>query len=306
MNFVNLIELALGATLRMSTPLFLASLGGIFASRSGIMALGLEGMISVGAFSAVLGSYIFGNGVIGILTGVLVGALVGVFNAWLCIKYHVNHVIAGLGVNMMVAALTSILLQVIWNSSSNSPKVASVRHITVPVLSEIPVAGALFTNQSVVTYLGILIIPLVWCVLFKTVFGVRVRVIGNNPYSASTAGVNVNRYKYTAMFICGAFAGLAGAYLSVCQLDLFMESMSAERGYISNVICALGAYNPIGIFLASIFFGFADAGQIFLKDTNIPPQLMRTLPYIATLIALMVVKNKSGAAMFVGKHFDER
>lgn len=301
-----MMELTLGATLRMSTPLLLAALGGMFATRSGIMALGLEGMISAGAFSAVLGSYLFNSGPAGILIGVSVGAGVGIFNAWLCIKYHVNHVIAGLGINMSVAALTAILLQVIWNSSSNSPKVAAVPHITVPFLSDIPILGALFTNQSVVTFFGVVIIPAVWFILFKTVFGMRIRVIGNNPYTASTAGVNVNRYKYTAMFICGGFAGLAGSYLSLCQLNLFMEGISAERGYIANVICALGASNPIGILIASIFFGFADAGQLFLQDMNIPSQLIRTIPYVATLIALMLVKNKNSGSLFVGQHFDER
>lgn len=303
---LNMIELTVGAMLRMSTPLLLAALGGMFASRSGIMALGLEGMILSGAFFSVWGSYITNNGVLGILIGMLAAVLVSLCNAWLCIKYHVNHVIAGLGINMSVTALTAILLQMIWNTSSNSPQVASVPHITVPILSEIPGIGTLFSNQSVVTYLGILLVPIVWYVMFQSVFGMRVRVIGNNPYSASTAGVNVNRYKYAAMTICGAFAGLAGAYLSLCQLNLFTEGMSAERGYIANVICALGASNPFGILAASLFFGLADAAQIVLEEANIPSQLIRTLPYVATLIALMVVKNSNSTAMFVGKHFDER
>ena len=119
----------------------------------------------------------------------------------------------------------------------------------------------------------------------------RVRIIGNNPYVASTAGVRVKRYKYECMLFCGILSGLAGAFLSVCQMNMFVEGMSSERGYISNVICALGSSNPAGILGASFLFGLADAVQLSLQDMNIPSQLLRTLPYCVTVIALMFVRG---------------
>ena len=305
MNILGFIEMTLSAALRMSTPLLLASVGSMFASRCGIMPLGVEGMISLGAFSAVFGSYVSGDPTLGLLCGMAAAALLALLNAWLCIRYHVNHIIGGLGLNMFVDALIGILLQILWQSSANSPTVTSIKGLSLPALADIPLIGALFDGQFAVTYLAILSIPLIWFLLFRTKFGLRVRVIGNNPYVASTSGIRVNRYKYVSMLLCGLMAGLAGAFLSVCQMNKFVEGMSSERGYISNVICALGSNNPIGILAASFFFGLTDAAQLALQDLNIPSQLLRTLPYCVTILALMVVRGNRGVATFEGKHFEE-
>ena len=165
--------------------------------------------------------------------------------------------------------------------------------------------GALFSGQFLVTYIAILLVPLTWFLMFRTKFGMRVRIIGNNPYVASTSGIQVNRYKYMCMLLCGILAGLAGAFLSVCQMNMFVEGMSSERGYISNVICALGSSNPVGILAASLFFGLAEAAQLSLQDLNIPSQLLRMLPYCVTVIALVFVRGNRGVAAFEGKHFEE-
>lgn len=305
MDILKLIEMTLSATLRMATPLLLASVGGMFASRCGIMPLGVEGMITIGAFSAVFGSYFTANPWIGLLLGMTVSAALALLNAWLCIRFHVNHIIGGLGLNMLVAAVVGIFLQTLWGSATNSPPVESVKGLDLPFLADIPLVGALFSGQFLVTYIAILLVPLTWFLMFRTKFGMRVRIIGNNPYVASTAGVQVNRYKYMCMLLCGILAGLAGAFLSICQMNMFVEGMSSERGYISNVICALGSSNPVGILAASVLFGLADAAQLSLQDLNIPSQLLRMLPYCVTVIALMFVKGNQGVAAFEGKHFEE-
>lgn len=305
MDILKLIEMTLSATLRMATPLLLASVGGMFASRCGIMPLGVEGMITIGAFSAVVGSHVTANPWLGLLLGVTASAAMALLNGWLCIRFHVNHIIGGLGLNMLAAAIVGIFLQTLWGSATNSPPVMSIKGLDLPFLADIPLVGALFSGQFLVTYIAILLVPLTWFLMFCTKFGMRVRIIGNNPYVASTSGIQVNRYKYMCMLLCGILAGLAGAFLSICQMNMFVEGMSAQRGYISNVICALGSSNPAGILAASLFFGMADAAQLSLQDLNIPTQLLRMLPYCVTVIALMFVKGNRGMAAFEGKHFEE-
>ena len=305
MDILKLLEMTLSATLRMGTPLLLASVGGMFASRCGIMPLGVEGMITIGAFSAVVGSHLTANPWLGLLMGISASTALALLNGWLCIRCHVNHIIGGLGLNMLVAALVGIFLQTMWGSSTNSPPVASIKGLDLPLLADIPLVGALFTGQFLVTYLAILLVPLTWFLMFRTKFGMRVRIIGNNPYVASTSGIRVNRYKYMCMLLCGILAGLAGAFLSVCQMNMFVEGMSSDRGYISNVICALSSSNPAGILGASLLFGLADAAQLSLQDLNIPSQLLRMLPYCVTVVALMFVRGNRGMAAFEGKHFEE-
>ena len=305
MDILKLIEMTLSATLRMSTPLLLASVGGMFASRCGIMPLGVEGMITIGAFSAVVGSHFTASPLLGLLLGVTVAAALALLNGWLCIRFHVNHIIGGLGLNMLVAAVVGIFLQTLWGSSTNSPPVMSIQGLDLPFLADIPLIGGLFSGQFLMTYIAILLVPLTWFLMFCTKFGMRVRIIGNNPYVASTSGIQVNRYKYMCMLLCGILAGLAGAFLSICQMDMFVEGMSAQRGYISNVICALGSSNPAGILAASLLFGLADAAQLSLQDLNIPNQILRMLPYCVTILALMFVRGNRGMAAFEGKHFEE-
>lgn len=305
MDILQLLEMTLSATLRMSTPLLLASMASMFSSRCGIMPLGVEGMITLGAFSSVVGSYMTGNAWLGLLTGVTASAALALLNAWLCICCHVNHIIGGLGLNMLVTALVGIFLQTLWGSSTNSPQVSSISGLDLPFMSDVPLVGALFDGQFALTYIAVLFVPLTWFLMFRTKFGMRVRIIGNNPYVASTSGIRVNRYKYMCMLICGILSGLAGAFLSICQMNMFVEGMSSERGYISNVICALGSSNPVGILGASLFFGLADAAQLSLQDMNIPSQLLRTLPYCVTVIALMFVRGNKGVAAFEGRHFEE-
>ena len=168
-------------------------------------------------------------------------------NAWLCICCHVNHIIGGLGLNMLVNALVGIFLQTLWGSATNSPQVASVSGLDLPFLAEIPLIGAFFDGQFALTYLAVLLVPLTWFLMFRTRFGMRVRIIGNNPYVASTAGVRVKRYKYECMLFCGILSGLAGG-VSLRLPDEYVcgRDVVGER-YISNVICALGSSNPAGI-----------------------------------------------------------
>jgi len=262
----------LTATVSMSVPLIFASVGGVYSVRSGIMALGLESMMMTGAFTAVVGAYYTGNVWIGILCGMSGGALLGLLHGLLSVRYKVNQVISGIGLNLLALAATTLLMQLLWGTKGNSPQVPSV--------------GIYIGGLSVLVYVMIVVVIVAWLVLFKTRFGLRLRTVGENPKAASTVGLRVHAIKYTGVLICGTLAGLGGAYLSLDHMDMFVRDMTAGRGYIAVVITILARYNPISVVFCALVFGFCDAVQIYLQGQGIPSQLIQMLPYVVTLLVL--------------------
>lgn len=275
-NFVSI----LSSTVIMAIPLIFASVGGAFSVRSGVMALGLESMMMCGAFFAVIGSFYSGNVVVGFLSGVLGGMLIALFHAVLCIRYRMNQVISGVGLNLLATAATTLLLQVIWGSKGASEIVVS---LDKKVGGNIPI----IQDQSVNFFLMIVVVILGWIILFKTRYGLRLRMVGENPKAASAVGLHVHALKYSGVLICGACAGYGGAYLSIDHLNVFVRGMTAGRGYIAVAITILGRYNPLGIVFCALLFGFCDAVQIYLQGQGIPSQLVQMIPYIVTLIVLV-------------------
>ena len=293
------IESLLLTTLRMSIPLVIAAMGGIFATRSGMMAMGLESMMLFGAFGAVWCSYLTGNVFLGFLTGVLFGMVFGLTYAVLTIRFRVNQVIGGIALNLFTVACTTVLMQFVWGNAGNSPAVNSLEgSVNIGILAEIPVIGPVLSGMSINFYIAILLIAATTFVMFHTCFGLRLRMIGENPTAASTLGIKVRGYKYLAMLICGALAGFAGAYLSIDQLNMFSKDMIAGKGYIVVVMLALGKYNPVGAALAALLFGFSDALQINLQQMfSVPAQLVQMLPYIVTILVItFAVRHVKGPA----------
>lgn len=304
MELLNQIPGILSSMLFMSIPLILASLGGTFSVRSGIMALGLESMILTGAFTAVVGSHFSGNAWIGFMCGIIGGMIFGICHGVLCIRYKVNQVISGIGLNLLAVAITTLLMQVIWGSKGSSDSVASIQ-IRLTFLKDIPFIGPILSKQSIILIFTLVLVGISWYLLFKTPFGLRLRMVGENPKAASSVGIPVKRMKYVGVIICGALAGMAGAYLSIDNLNLFVRDMSASRGYIAMAIAILSRYNPLGVLICGGLFGLCDAIQIYAQGYGIPSQLVQMIPYIVTLIVLTVgVKNIQPPAG-VGKHEDE-
>ena len=225
------------STLSMSVPLVLAALGGVLSVRSGVMALGLESMMTMGAFCGVLGSYYTGNVFAGLLTGMAGGALFGLAHAVLCVRYKVNQVISGIGLNLLSVAATTLLMQLLWDNKGSSPQVASIN------------AGVF---ASPITYIMLFAVIAEYVVLFKTRFGLRLRMVGENPKAAASVGLAVHRIKYIGVVACGVLAGLGGAYLSIDHLDLYVRDMSAGRGYIAVAIMILAKYNPVRVLFLSL------------------------------------------------------
>lgn len=300
-NILNIIY----TTLTISIPLILAALGGMISVRAGIMALGLEGMVLAGAFGAAVGSHFGGNPYWGIVGALLIGGFIGLMHGVLCVKFKVNQVISGIGLNLLTSAGTSMFLQRIWNSRGASGEVAQLPKVKIEAIKDIPVIGTIFASQSILFYTTIILVVVLWVVMYKTVVGLRLRMVGENPKAAATLGIDVNKYKYVSVVLCGMLAGLAGAFLSIDYLASFSREMSAGRGYIAVVITILGGYHPIGILLAGWMFGFAQAMQITLQGAGIPTQFVQMIPYVVTLIVLVFGVKYVVGPQGVGKNYDD-
>lgn len=250
-------------TLRMAIPLILASIGSVICERSGIINLGIEGMMLMGAIGAVMGTAFTSVPWLGVALAIIMGGLFGLLHAVLCIKYHTNQAVSGVGINIFASGL-----------------------------SKIPVLGALFTNQSPYLYITLFIVFISWYIMFKTKAGLRLRTIGDHPKAAATAGVNVKKYRYVSVILCGMLCGLAGSYLSIVQSNLFVKEMVAGRGYIALAATIFGGWNPLGSFFASLLFAFSQAIRIIM-EFDIPEQFLQMLPYVLTMIVLVLAGGKS-------------
>ncbi|GAA0251411.1 ABC transporter permease [Muricomes sp. OA1] len=279
-------------TLRMAIPLILASIGSVICERSGIINLGIEGMMLAGALGAVIGTSIFQSPWMGTLAAILMGGVFGLIHAVLCIRYHTNQAVSGVGINIFASGLTIVLCKAIWDKEGLSGEVAQIPTVTVPLLHKIPVIGPLFEEQSPYLYITILIVAISWYVMYRTKVGLRLRTIGDHPKAASTAGVDVTKYRYVAVIVCGMLCGLSGSFLSIVQNNLFVKEMVAGRGYIALAATIFGGWNPLGSFWASMLFAFSQALRITL-DLNIPEQFLQMLPYLLTMFVLILAGGKA-------------
>jgi len=293
----------LSSTLRISIPIAFAALGAIFCERVGIVNIGLEGMMLGGAFAGVWGSHLTGSPYIGLLFAMFAGALFGLIHAVLTIQFKTDHIISGLGINLLSLGLTTVLMENIWGNRGRSGLVTGLGNVKIPGLVDIPVIGPILGNTTILLYLLIVCVIVAWIVLYKTVFGLRVRVIGDNPKVADSLGINVYMMQYIGVILCGVLAGLGGAYLSIGDINMFSRDMTAGRGYIALAALIFGGWNPFGVFGASLLFGFAQALQIRLQVVNIPVQFVEMLPYLVTILVLIFYRSRSRGPIAAGKHF---
>ncbi len=289
------------SALRLATPIALAAMGGTFSERAGIINIGLEGMLLASAFAGVLGSFLTGSALVGVLLAVVAGALTAAVFSFFTVELKANHVVAGVGVNILALGLTTWLMQVIWGSRGTSPDVNGVPTIRIPGLERVPVLGELFGETSPFLYVMLLLVGGAWVLLFKTPFGLRIRMTGEHPEAADTLGINVRFVKHFSVILGGAVTGVGGAYLSLGHLSWFSMNMSAGRGYMALAANIFGQWNPIGGLGASFLFSFADAVQIRLQgvDMALPHNLIQMLPYVLTIVVLAgaVVKSRPPAAL---------
>ena len=279
----------LARTLALATPIALCGVGGLFGERSGISNIGLEGTMVFGAFAAVLGSYYTGNPWLGLLMGALAGTLISLLHAYFCISLAVNHSVVGLAVNILASSVTIYLSSLIFRNKGFTPNVAKLANVSIPGLRRIPGIGPLFTDLSPITLVAVMFVIAASYLLFHTRFGLHVMACGEAPKAAHVMSVKVKRTQYLAVMLGGLTCGLGGAYLSISYLSQFVRDMVAGRGFIAIAAILIGRYHPIGILLAALFFGFADALQMSLQGTvTIPHELIQCIPYLLTIIAVSI------------------
>jgi ABC-type uncharacterized transport system permease subunit len=307
----------LASTLRLSVPIALAALGGIFSEKSGVINIGLEGLLIISAFSAVYAVDITGSLLIGFTAGVISSTLLAVMFAVVCIEFRADQIIAGLAVWLIALGLAPFLAQVVYGGP-NSPSVQTVPGLTdvvepIPVLSdvllalaEIPFFGALF-DADVTAYLMFLAVAAAWVTLYRTQFGQWVVASGENPKALDTAGVSVSRVRYAAIIISGILSGLGGASLSL-GLGQFTgngPTMVNGKGFIAIVAYLFGNYNPIGAFLSTLLFAGLQAMQVGLQIINVgvPNQLIRIIPFVVVIIVLALV-GRTRLPSAAGDHYE--
>ena len=295
----------LTATLRISPPIVLASIGGAYSERSGIINIGLEGMILMGAFAGVVTTHYVGNPWVGVLAAVIAGGALGLLHAVLCIQFKANQVVSGVGVNILSLGLTTLLLQVIWGNRGASDSVTGLKPLHLPVIGDIHVVGDIIGNQNPLVYIMLVIVVVAWLVMFRTPLGLRIRAVGEHPEAADTVGIHVHKIQYMCVTVSGMLSGLGGAYLSLGWLNLFSQNMSAGRGFIALAANIFGKWNPAGTFGASLLFSFTDALQMKLQGVGIPIQFIQMIPYILTILVLASAVKRSVAPAAIGKHYEK-
>ncbi len=278
------------ATFRAATPLIITAIGGLIAERSGIINIALEGKMLMGAFAAVVVSYYTGNPWLGVIGAIVAGGVMALIHGIVSIKYKANQVVSGTAINILAGGLTVFLLQIMFGVAGTSPQVR-----------KLPTWGIFHP----IVYFAIALVGITHLVLYYTPWGLRVRAIGEHPSAADTVGINVIRMRYICVVISGMLAGLAGAALSLGDLNVFVKGMTAGRGFISLAAMIFGKWTPIGAFGASLLFGFADALQMRLQGIGVPSQLVQMIPYIFTMVALAGFVGKSTPPAALGQAYDK-
>ena len=311
--------LALDATLRVATPLVLAALAGLFAERSGIVDIGLEGKMLGSAFAAAAAAAVSGSAWLGLMAGIGTSVALALLHGFACITHRGNHVVSGVAINILTAGLT-VMLGISWFSQGGQtpplPDAARFTAIVWPgaeALAGIPVLGTLYrellSGHNILVYVAFLAVPLTWWVVYRTRFGLRLRAVGEHPEAVDSAGISVAVLRYRAMICCGVLCGIAGTYLSTAQNAAFGRDMTAGQGYIALAALIFGKWRPVPTMLACLLFGFLDAVAARLQGVElpmvgaIPVQFIQALPYVLTVVLLAGFIGKAVAPRASGEPY---
>jgi general nucleoside transport system permease protein len=297
----------LASTLRFATPLAFAAIGGIFSERSGVVNIGLEGMMLTGAFFGIWGSVWSGSWVVGLLMAMLFGGLLALIHAFFSIHLRADQIVSGFAVNFLALGLTGYLFSSIYPGGIHEG-VSRVPNIDLNFLSAIPLVGefleGVFGHLNLLVWLMFATVVLAYIVLFKTPIGLRIRSVGEHPRAADTVGISVYGVRYAAVVASGVLAALGGAFLSIGFVGSFAENMTAGRGFIALAAVIFGKWRPGWAFAATLLFGFGFALAIPLqREADISENLISTFPYILTLVALVGVIGRSVPPAAVGRPY---
>ena len=278
------------ASFRSATPIIYAALCAAVTQQANILNVGTEGIMLVGAFTAVTVSYFTGSWLLGVLAAMLAGLAIAMIMALGTVRYGADICGIGMGINMLALAATKFLLNVIYgtNGSFASPDIAPIPRLHFSFMDRVPVLDQLLNNWSLTEWFVILLVPVLQFMIYKTVWGLRLRAVGQFEEAAKTAGIRVSAVKYRAMAISGLIGGLAGAHLSLGYSNQFIENMTSNRGFMGVAAMFFGGANPVLAVLGCLLFGFADSVGARLQAYGLPSQFVLMMPYIVTVVVLSI------------------
>lgn len=314
MNFITIMALIVSSTLVYSAPLILTSLGGVYSENSGIVNIGLEGIMTIGAFAAIVFNLTFAPSMgsltpwVGALIGGIVGLIFSILHAVATINFHADHIISGTVLNIMAPPLGVFLIKALYDKGQTENITANFGYFSFPGLSSIPVIGPIFfKNTSAPAWIAIILAIFMWWLLYKTRFGLRLRSCGENPQAADTMGINVYKMRYIGVLTSGFMGGLGGAIFAEAIAGNFSISTIVGQGFMALAAVIFGKWNPIGAMLSSLFFGFAQSLSIIGNQlpviSNVPAVCMQIAPYVLTIIVLVLFLGKSVAPAADGVNY---
>jgi simple sugar transport system permease protein len=302
-----------------STPIIIASLGGLFSERSGIVNIALEGLMMFGGFAGATATVklepLFTGGVnwapwIGLTIGLITGLVVSLIHAYLSINLNADQVISGTAINLLAAGVTVYMAEIIFNQQRTETFRTGFTKETIPVLSKIPILGPVFfTNIYPTVYLALLLVVIAWYVIYKTPFGLRLRSTGENPHASDSMGINVYKMRYIGVMISGALAGLAGAVMVLTQDTQYTVFSIHGTGFIALAALIFGKWKPFGLLYASLFFGFSQILSLYSSDipliSGLPLEFFKALPYLLTILALVAFSSSAVGPKAAGEPYDK-
>lgn len=302
MSFVSNLLLA---TVRMAVPLLFIALAELYSERAGMVNIGLEGLASIGSLVGFLVCFITGSTWLGILCGALAGIAVNMIYAVATVSLCADHTVYGMAMNIFAPALASFIYRVYFGAGSDLSQIELMRGVGIPGLKDIPFFGDLLFNQTPMVYIAFALVAFTTVFFNKTRAGLNYKSVGEHPKAAATLGIDVIRVKYLACVICGALAGIGGAYLTTCYSSTYSEGTVAGRGFIALAAVIFGRWSGGGVLLACLFFGFCDALQIRLQVASfgLPYQFFQMIPYVATILVLAIIGAKKAGPKASGKPY---
>jgi simple sugar transport system permease protein len=294
----------LAAMVRIATPILYGALGELVTERAGILNLSIEGTMLMGAFTGFLVGFFTGSLWLGIAAAMVAGAMMGLVMAFMATTLKVDQTVSGLALNIVASGLTFYLFRLAFKDvgSENLPSLTTFDVIPLPLLNKIPYLGEILFTQHALTYIVYIMVPIIAFFLYRTKFGLELRSIGENPRAVDMKGINIGLRQYLAVMFGGMMSGIGGAFLTLGSAGMFLPEISGGRGWIALAIVIFGNWMPYRIVIGALFYGFIDALQLSLQavGVDLPYQILLALPYLLTIVALVVYRGQSKAPLALG------
>lgn len=293
----------LASGIRLATPYLFAAIGETFGQRSGVLNLGVDGQMLLGAFTAFYVAITTGNLWLGILSAMVVGALMGLAMAFVTINLHAEQGISGIGFYLFGLGLSDLLFQKLLGTVET---VKGFSKVYIPVLSDLPVVGVIFFRQNILVYIAFALVPIAWFVLNKTTLGLKIHAVGENPEAADLLGVSVARIRYFTIILGGTLSGVAGASLSIALLNVFQQNMTSGLGFIAVALVYFGAWRPWGVLGGALLFSLVNSLQLWVQVLGIPipSDIAVMMPYVLTILVLVATVSRVRAPSALTKPFE--